>query len=63
MRVRVRSLGTRMRELLAAISSSSGSSYTRRTGLQSHKDDGEEKDAGIRPQLAPSNVTAGLQGR
>jgi hypothetical protein len=48
-----------LRELLAAIGRSSGSSCTRRTGLQSHKDDGEEKDAG---QLAPSNVTA-EQGR
>jgi hypothetical protein len=52
-----------LRELLAAIGRSGGSSCTRRTGLQSHKDDGEEKDAGIRAQLArPSNVTA-EQGR
>jgi hypothetical protein len=51
-----------LRDLLAAIGRSSGSSCTRRTGLQSHKDDGEEKDAGIRAQLAPSNVTA-EQGR
>lgn len=35
-----------VRELLAAISSNS---CTRKTGPQSHRDDGEEKDAGVRP--------------
>lgn len=43
---RVRPRGATVRELVAAIRSSSCS---RKTGPQSHRDDGEEKDAGLRP--------------
>jgi hypothetical protein len=44
--VRENSQGTALRELLAAISSSSGSSCTRGAGLQSHKDDGGGEGCG-----------------